>query len=147
MRKYVADRSPVNSLSRRYGDNRPTVGDIQVIHGGFGSGGCSSSSRKRHAKNACGRVEEEVYNLSSPTTVAHLPITFTNDDLRGLHLPHDDALVISAVIVNFNVQGILVDNVNSVDILFISGSIFVRIPPLQETNIHHGSYDCGLFSI
>ncbi|GFZ21098.1 hypothetical protein Acr_29g0002600 [Actinidia rufa] len=37
--------------SNRYDDNRPIVGNIQVIHGGFGSGGCSSS-RKRHAKEA-----------------------------------------------------------------------------------------------
>ncbi|GFZ19866.1 hypothetical protein Acr_28g0005710 [Actinidia rufa] len=44
----------------------------------------------------------------------------SNDDLRGLHLPHDDALVVSAVIANFNVQRILIDNGSSADILFIS---------------------------
>ncbi|GFS39214.1 hypothetical protein Acr_00g0061680 [Actinidia rufa] len=33
---------------------------------GAGLGGCSSLSRKRHARSASGRVEEEVYNLSSP---------------------------------------------------------------------------------
>ncbi|GFZ19944.1 hypothetical protein Acr_28g0006490 [Actinidia rufa] len=48
------------------------------------------------------------------------PITFSSDDLRGLHLPHDDALVVSAVIANFNVQRILIDSGSSVDILFIS---------------------------
>ena len=46
-------------------------------------------------------------------------ITFTNEDLRGLHLPRDDALVISTTIVNFNVQRILIDNGSSVNILFI----------------------------
>ncbi|GFY95638.1 hypothetical protein Acr_10g0010230 [Actinidia rufa] len=65
LRKYIADRPLPNSPERRYGANRPTAGDIQVIHGGFGSGGCSSSSRKRHTKNANGRDDEEVYNLSS----------------------------------------------------------------------------------
>ncbi|GFY85267.1 hypothetical protein Acr_04g0000050 [Actinidia rufa] len=79
--------------SRRYGDNRPTIGDIQTIHGGLGSGGCSSSSQKRHAREANGRVKEEVYNLSAPLTEAHQPITFTNDALRGLHLSHDNALM------------------------------------------------------
>ncbi|GFS44223.1 hypothetical protein Acr_00g0089230 [Actinidia rufa] len=39
LRKYVIDRPPPNSLERRYGDNRPTAGNIQTIHGGFGSGG------------------------------------------------------------------------------------------------------------
>ena len=75
---------------------------------------------KENAGSASGRAEEEVYNLSTPTTEAHQPIVFTNDDLRGLHLPHDEVLVVSATIVNFNVQRIFVDNGNSTDILFIS---------------------------
>ncbi|GFZ18398.1 hypothetical protein Acr_27g0001370 [Actinidia rufa] len=120
LRKYVADRPPPNSPERRYGDNRPTAGNIQTIHGGFGLGGCSTSSRKRHARSAFRLAEEEIYNLSSPYVGDHTPITFSNDDLRGLHLPHDNALVVSAVIANFNVQRILIDNGSSADILFIS---------------------------
>ncbi|XP_057502720.1 uncharacterized protein LOC130786440 [Actinidia eriantha] len=120
LRKYIADRSPPGSPERRYDDNRQTAGDIQVIHGGFGSRGCSSSSRKRHARNASRRAEEEVYNLSLPFVSAHVPITFTNDDLRGLHLPHDDALVILVIIANFTVLRILVDNGSSENIFFIS---------------------------
>ena len=46
-------------------------------------------------------------------------ITFTDEDLKGLHFPHDDALAISAMITNFNVQRILIDNGSSTDILFI----------------------------
>ncbi|GFS37343.1 hypothetical protein Acr_00g0051440 [Actinidia rufa] len=64
--------------------------------------------------------EEEIYNLSSLVVDAHPPITFSNDDLRSLYLPHDDALVILAVIANFNVQRMLVDNGSSADILLIS---------------------------
>ncbi|GFZ07006.1 hypothetical protein Acr_18g0011760 [Actinidia rufa] len=117
--EYVAARLSPNSLERRYGDNRPIMGDIQTIHGGFGSGGCSTSSKKRHARSAHRSAKEEVYNLS--TCVGdYPPITFSNDDLRGLHLPHDDALVVSSVIANFNVQRILIDNRSSTDILFIS---------------------------
>ncbi|GFZ12046.1 hypothetical protein Acr_23g0004310 [Actinidia rufa] len=128
LRKYIADRPPSNSLERRYGDNRPTAGDIQVIHGGFGFDGCSSSSRKRHAKSTNGRAEEEVYNLSYATIDTHPPITFNNDDLRGLLLPHDDALIVSAVITNSNIQKILVDNGSSADILFISDFIVMDCP-------------------
>ncbi|GFS41689.1 hypothetical protein Acr_00g0075810 [Actinidia rufa] len=120
LRKYVAARPPPNSPERRYGDNRPTAGDIQTIHGGFGSSGYSTSSRKKHARSAHRPAEEEVYNLSSSFVADQTPITFRNDDLRGLHLPHDDALVVSAVIANFNVQRILIDNGSSADILFIS---------------------------
>ena len=103
LKKYVVNRPCPGSLERRYGDNKPTVEDIQVIHGRFRSRGCSSSSQKRRVREASGRAKEEVYNLSSPLAVAHQPITFTNDDLRGLHLPHDDAMVILATIANFNV--------------------------------------------
>ncbi|GFZ18564.1 hypothetical protein Acr_27g0003030 [Actinidia rufa] len=92
LRKYITDRPPPNSPERRYGDNRPTAGNIQTIHGGFGSGGCSTSFRKKHARSAFRSVEEEVYNLSSPCVGDQPPITFGSDDLRGLHLPHDDAL-------------------------------------------------------
>ncbi|XP_057464641.1 uncharacterized protein LOC130754441 [Actinidia eriantha] len=118
--KYVAARPPPNSPEKRYGDNRPTAGDIQTIHGGFGSGGCSTSSRKRHARSANSLAEEEVYNFSSSHVGDQAQITFSSDDLRGLHLPHDDALVVSAVIANFNVQRILIDSGSSADILFTS---------------------------
>ncbi|GFY88878.1 hypothetical protein Acr_06g0008180 [Actinidia rufa] len=119
LRMYVATRLLPNSPERKYGDNRPTAGDIQTIHSGFGSGGCLTSSRKRHARSAHRPAEEEIYNLSSSSVGDHPPITFSNDDLRGLHLSHDDALVVSTVIANFNVQRILIDNGSSVDILFI----------------------------
>ena len=100
MRKYVIDRSRLDSPDKEYVVNRPTISDIQTIHGGFASKGCSSLSRKRHAKEESGRVEEEVYNLSTPKDGAHQPISFTNEDLRDLHLPHDDTLVISSIIAN-----------------------------------------------
>ncbi|GFZ14317.1 hypothetical protein Acr_24g0005070 [Actinidia rufa] len=119
LRKYVVTRPPPNSPGRIYGDNMPTAGDIQTIHGGFGSGDCSTSSKKKHARSALRLAEEEIYNLSSSSVGDQTPITFSNDDLRGLHLPHDDALVVSAVIANFNVQRILIDYGSSADILFI----------------------------
>ncbi|XP_057482026.1 uncharacterized protein LOC130768953 [Actinidia eriantha] len=120
LRKYVVTHPPPNSPKRSYGNNRLTAGNIQTIHGRFGSGGCSTSSRKRHARSAHRQAEEEIYNLSSLFVDAHPPITFNNDDLRGLHLPHADALVVSAIIANFNIQRILIDNGSSEDILFIS---------------------------
>ena len=54
LRKYVTDRPCSDSPDRGYIDNRPTTGDIQTIHGRFASGGCSSSSWKRHAREANG---------------------------------------------------------------------------------------------
>ncbi|GFS36147.1 hypothetical protein Acr_00g0044360 [Actinidia rufa] len=133
LRKYVATRPPPHSPEKRYGDNRPTAGDIQTIHGGFGPGGCSTSSRKRHARSALRLTDEEVYNLSSSHVGNQAPITFSNDDLRGLHLPHDDALVVFAVIANFNVQRILIDSGSSADILFISAFEKIKI---RLDNLH-----------
>ncbi|GFZ03490.1 hypothetical protein Acr_16g0001140 [Actinidia rufa] len=83
LRKYVVDRLPPNLPEGRYGANRPNSGDIQVIHGGFKLGGCSSSSRKRHAKNASRRADEEIYNISSSAVDILPPITFSNDDLKA----------------------------------------------------------------
>ncbi|GFS37189.1 hypothetical protein Acr_00g0050520 [Actinidia rufa] len=125
---------PPNSPERKYGDNRRTAGNIQTIHGGFGSGGCSTSSRKRHARSAFRSIEEEVYNLSSPCASDQPPITFSSDDLRGLHLPHDDALVVSAVIANFNVQRILIDSGNTTHPLgWINLPITLGTEPQQTT--------------
>ncbi|GFZ06729.1 hypothetical protein Acr_18g0008990 [Actinidia rufa] len=139
---WIRNRAAVYTEGRRYGENRQTTGDIQVIHGGFEFGGCSSSSRKRHARSAHGRAKQQIYNLSSPFVDAHPLITFNNDDLRGLHLPHDDALVVLAVIAKFNVQRILVDNGSSADILFISTFDKIRIghPTLAGTRAITSTY-------
>ncbi|GFZ19195.1 hypothetical protein Acr_27g0009340 [Actinidia rufa] len=80
-------------------------------------------------RSARGPADEEVYNLSSPFVAGQTPITFNNDDLRGVHLPHDDALVVSTVIANFNVQRILIDNGSSADILFISAFEKMKVGP------------------
>ncbi|GFZ19591.1 hypothetical protein Acr_28g0002960 [Actinidia rufa] len=117
---FVADRPRPTTPERGYFDSKPTDGDIQTMHGVFGLGACSTSSRKRYAMEVKRRVEEEVCNLSSPMTDVSPLITFTNEDLRGLHLPHDDALVVSVTIANYSVQRILIDNGSSADILFIS---------------------------
>ncbi|GFZ11592.1 hypothetical protein Acr_22g0009900 [Actinidia rufa] len=119
--------------SKRYGNNKPIAVDIQVINGGFGLGECPSSSRKRHAGSASELAGEEFYNLSSPAVGAHQPITFTNNELRGLHLPHDDILVISTTIANFNVQRILIDNGSSADILFISAFDKMKMGEISST--------------
>ena len=82
---------------------------------------------KRYVREANGLAKDEVYNLSTPSTGAHQSITFTNEDLRGMHIPHDDALVILATIGNFNIQRIQVDNMSLTNILFILAFNEMRI--------------------
>ena len=45
-------------------------------------------------------------------------IRFSEEDARCLHHPHDDALVISIRIEDYNMHKVLVDNGSSTDILY-----------------------------
>jgi hypothetical protein len=47
------------------------------------------------------------------------PIVFTDEDLQGIVLPHDDALVVTLLISNYNVHKVLIDTGSSADILFM----------------------------
>ena len=78
LRKFVSNRPRPGSPERGYADNRSIAGDIQTIHGGFGLGGCSTLSRKRHTRKANGLAERRFttsphlcLKLSSPS---HSPI-------------------------------------------------------------------------
>ena len=59
------------------------------------------------------------------TTISKLPwldttITFSDSDMEGCQHPHDDLLVIKAVVANKTIHGVLVDNGSSTDIIFAS---------------------------
>ena len=45
-------------------------------------------------------------------------IGFSEEDVRCLHHPHDDALVVSIRVRDYNVHQVLVDNDSSADILY-----------------------------
>ncbi|KAL0395547.1 UNVERIFIED_CONTAM: hypothetical protein Scaly_0003100 [Sesamum calycinum] len=45
-------------------------------------------------------------------------VYFSRADAQGVRLPHNDALVISAIVVNYTVQHIFVDLGNYVNIIF-----------------------------
>ncbi|XP_058203023.1 uncharacterized protein LOC131317493 [Rhododendron vialii] len=48
------------------------------------------------------------------------PITFTSDDLKGVQLPHMDALIVTVTINRSTVQRVLIDQGSSVDVMFYS---------------------------
>ncbi|XP_022873363.1 uncharacterized protein LOC111392285 [Olea europaea var. sylvestris] len=58
-------------------------------------------------------------------------ITFGARDLEGISYPHDDALVISAVVANFEVKRILVDNGSAANILSQEAFAKMGISPKQ----------------
>jgi hypothetical protein len=46
-------------------------------------------------------------------------ITFSEDDTRGIHQPHDDALVVTMTIAGFITRRVLIDNGSSADIIYL----------------------------
>ncbi|KAJ0974279.1 hypothetical protein J5N97_016244 [Dioscorea zingiberensis] len=92
----------------------PKVLPLEFISGGPGCGGESLSSRKNYARMV-GAVQELAPLKRSRSSS---PISFSNEDLRGVSLPHDDALVVAFQVGAFMMYRILVDTGSSVDIIF-----------------------------
>ena len=57
----------------------------------------------------------------------NLVINFSEDDTRRLHHPHDDVLVVSLQVGDYNMHRVLVDNGSSTDILYYPAFQQMRI--------------------
>ena len=95
------------------------LGEIHVISGGFAGGGESSLARKAHLRSI--RLAE----IGEIQAIFKLPrldtsITFSYSDLEGCQHPHDDPLVVHAIVANKTVHRVLIDNGSSADIIFAS---------------------------
>ena len=88
-----------------------------MISGGFAGGGESSSARKAHLRSIRSR-EITVVQAVSKQPRLDTTITFLDSDLEGCQHPHDNPLVIRAVVANKTIHRVLVDNGSSVDIIF-----------------------------
>jgi hypothetical protein len=129
-RRGRTDDHRADSETRRYDDRntrrrteptrgRDPVGEIHTIAGGFAAGGSSSSGRRSYARRL---PSEEVLSLERPSKARRTgseAITFSSKDEEGVFYPHDDALVVTMMIGNYNIHRILVDNGSSADILFL----------------------------
>jgi hypothetical protein len=96
------------------------IGDINTIVGGFAGGGKSSSARRSHARSLS---SGEVFLTTRQAKLQKRetqPIVFIDDDFQGVVFPHDDALVVTLLISNYNIHKVLIDTGSSVDILFMS---------------------------
>ena len=90
-----------------------------MISGGFTGGGESNSARKAHLRSIKSAEIAEVQEVSKLLWL-NTSITFSDSDLEGCQHPHDDPLVIRAVVANKTVHRVLVDNRSSADIIFAS---------------------------
>jgi hypothetical protein len=96
-------------------DPLPSVGIIMPISGGSTLEFETKKERKHYFRevwNICveGRVEK--------TRWSHIPITFSEEDVRLQGFPHNDALVIEANIASWTLGKLLVENGSSADIIF-----------------------------
>ncbi|MQL93228.1 hypothetical protein Taro_025865, partial [Colocasia esculenta] len=102
-------------------NNEPNGQEINVIAGGFGTGGESTRSRRDYTRVHVVDRPSAPRSTPYPTSPARAPpeeaITFSDEDLVGVTTPHADALVISATINHCNVRRILVDNGSAPDVL------------------------------
>ena len=88
-----------------------------MISRGFAGGGESSSAKKAHFRSIRSREVTEVQAVSK---LPRLNTAITFSDLEGCQHPHDDPLVIKAVMANKTIHRVLVDNGSSADIIFAS---------------------------
>ena len=97
--------------------HQQSLGEIHMISGGFTGGGESSSARKAHLRSIRSGEVMEVQAVSKLPRL-NITITFSDSDLKGCQHPHDDPLVISAVVANKTIHRVLFDNGSSADIIF-----------------------------
>ena len=90
-----------------------------MISGGFAGGGESSSTRNAHLRSIRPGEVMEVQAVSKLPRL-NTAITFSGSDLEGCQQPHDEPLVIRAVVANKTIHRVLVDNGSSADIIFAS---------------------------
>ena len=88
-----------------------------MISGGFLGCGESSSARKAHLRSIRSEGTLEVQAISKLPRL-DTTITFSDSDMEGCQHPHDDPLMIRAVVANKTIHRVLVDNGSSADIIF-----------------------------
>ena len=108
-----------------------------MISGGFAGGGESSSARKAHLRSIRSTEIGEIQAVSKLPWL-DTSITFSDSDLKGCQHPHDDPLVVHAVVANKTVHRVLVNNGSSVDIIFASAfdKMGIRRERLEPINTH-----------
>ena len=99
-----------------------------MISGGFAGGGESSSARMAHLRSIRSVDMGEIQAISKLPRLDNT-ITFSNLDLEGCQHPHDDLVVIRAIVANTTVHRVLIDNGSSTDIIFASAFDKMGIGP------------------
>ncbi|XP_030948930.1 uncharacterized protein LOC115972828 [Quercus lobata] len=117
---------PEEQTPRRENERpRQPIGDIRMIIRGTVAAGSSKKARKTYLRT--------VHSVQLTGSIPRMPrignpvIHFSEDDAQRLHHPHDDALVVSLQIGDYNMHRVLVDNGSSADILYYPAFQQMRI--------------------
>ena len=129
--------SPPSPRQQAPTQHQQPLGEIHVISGGFAGGGESTSARKAHLLSIRSREALEIQALSKIPRL-DTTITFLYSDMEGCQHPHDDPLVIRAVIANKTAHRVLVNNGSSADIIFMSAfdKMGIGREKLEPVNAH-----------
>ncbi|KAK3009129.1 hypothetical protein RJ639_013704 [Escallonia herrerae] len=104
---------------------RENAGVINTISGGIAAGGSSGQGRKAYVREVLttvGPLTKKQRKEPAPT------ISFSDDDVGDTRTPHDDPLVVTLRVGNFDVKRILVDNGSSAEVLFYEAFQRMNIP-------------------
>ncbi|PIN23090.1 hypothetical protein CDL12_04191 [Handroanthus impetiginosus] len=89
-------------------------GIIYMISGGP-TVGDSNRARRAHARQKVAKIPRLEVNVIEPVSVAPI-IQFSSVDLEGVDCPHQDALVITITVANYDVARVFVDYGSSMDL-------------------------------
>jgi hypothetical protein len=108
---------PQNQEPTQQGTNFPTFKTIHTITRGSNL----SFENKKQRQDYYRQVNHvAVEGPITKTKWLHIPITFSQDDIKLISFSHTDAMVITAHIDKWDVMRVLVDNGSQIEILFLS---------------------------
>ncbi|KAK3042622.1 hypothetical protein RJ639_000874 [Escallonia herrerae] len=127
LRGYVNRRNEKREATPLAGreEVQENAGVINTISGRIAAGGSSGQGRKAYVR--------EVLTTVGPLTKKQKKepaqtISFSDDDVGDTRIPHDDPLVVTLRVGNFDVKRILVDNGSSAEVLFYEAFQRMNIP-------------------
>ena len=113
------------ALGRENEGPRPPIGDIRMIVGGVATSRSSKKARKTYLRTV--QNVQLVGTVPKMAPIDNPVVGFSEEDARRLHHPHDDAIIVSLRVGDYNMNWVLVDYGKSTDILYYPAFQQMRI--------------------